>query len=154
MKATKTVTALIFGITLFAGIACGGTGSSNSLPDLIVVNMQDASNQDCYSSSYQCGTDVIVKNIGAGNAGPFVVGFSGGIQQNVSAGLAAGQQTTIWFADYVCASGIRMAIVDTAAQVPESNESNNALDYQFHEGTPPPSCTPTPTPTPQPTPAH
>ena len=139
-----------------------GSGSSqagvsmDSLPDLVVTNMriEFEAGSDCNWRGKQIGTRVWVKNIGGGDAGPFVVELVLGTnswQKTVSSGLAAGQTTAVWFPEDAYGTGYpTTATADATLLVTESNEENNTLSEYVPVPTPPVTCTPTPTPTPRP----
>jgi len=128
-----------------------------SLPDLTITSIE------LMPQSLSCpygplGLKVWVKNIGSADAGPFVV--TGNNTTQTVAGLAAGQQTSVWFSTYTI-SGINTATVDSANQVAESDESNNQRSGSLmppplavcpQTPTPPTVTPPTPTNTPTPTP--
>jgi endoglucanase len=86
---------------------------------------------------------VTVDNIGNADAGPFAVTLNGSTQ--TVPGLAAGRSTTVWF-DYLYRQP-STAVVDSANQVQESNESNNELTTMVAVPTQPfcPTSTSTPT---------
>ncbi len=128
---------------------------SGPLPDLTVAaaRIELETGGDCAYVSTQLGVRVEVQNVGAADAGPFVVEVNGA-QQNV-AGLPAGQTASLWFPGYN-ATGENVVSVDVHDQVVESNEDNNRLAQQLPLPTLPPTCTPPPpdstdTPTPTPT---
>jgi hypothetical protein len=118
---------------------------TDTAPDLIVQSMSLEANQPCYSPTFQVGVRVYLKNIGNANAGAFVVDLNG-VRQTVSAGLAAGQTTSLWFSNYNSGT-TSVATVDVTNLVVELNESNNQLSQLLPSPTPPPTCTNTPTPT-------
>jgi predicted secreted protein len=138
---------------LIAGFACGGTNESptttpSPLPDLVIDDIALFSSQDCYSPSFYRALDVRVKNTGVADAGPFEVAMDYLhthviASQNIS-GLAAGQETTLRFEYYYFDE--MTATADAAAQVMESNESNNELAQTFMDPPPPTPC-PSQTPT-------
>jgi hypothetical protein len=152
MKLIKIAMTIILGMTLLTGIACNCGGKSADLPDLVVEEFVGGGGW-CVSSM-----TVTVKNIGTADAGPFTVTVKGtyppyknyGTYGNVS-GLPAGQETSLQFEYHYFASGpfagSATATADAAAQVTESNESNNEIISVQSMPEPCPSLTPTPTPT-------
>ncbi len=116
----------------------------SSLPDLTISNVSITleTGNDCYTSTLM-GIRIWFRNIGGGDAGPFVVDVNGA-QQTVALGLGAGQSDTLWFP-----GGPRKstAFVDATFQVDESNEDNNQFSGSIPIPTLPPMCTWTPTPT-------
>ncbi|HFD40923.1 MAG TPA: FHA domain-containing protein [Anaerolineae bacterium] len=128
---------------------------SGPLPDLTVAaaRIELETGGACNYASTQLGVRVEVQNVGAADAGPFVVEVNGA-QQNV-AGLPAGQTASLWFPGYN-AAGENVVSVDVHNQAAESNEDNNHFAQQLPVPTLPPTCTPPPpdstdTPTPPPT---
>ncbi len=119
-----------------------------NLPDLAIYSIVTAPQGwtgGC-TTNYNFGINVTVINNGPVAAGPFVVDVSG-LQQTVTAGLAAGARVTLWFAK----TGSVTVTVDINNQVAESNENNNTATYISITTTPPVTCTPTRTPTVTPT---
>ncbi len=118
------------------------TPTSGMLPDLIIesvhVGPKDGSG-GCRMAGYVAGLKVVVRNIGASAAGPFIVDVSG-TQIEVD-GLAVGESTTLWFQR----SGSLIITVDVYNSVVETNESNNTREYFAPTTTLPPLCTNTPT---------
>jgi len=114
------------------------------LPDLVVKHIQIEleTGGACDYTSTQLGVRVWIENTGTADAAPFVVNVNG-TEQPVSGGLAAGQTTTLWFADYVLGSQNTVS-VDAASQVQESNKDNNTLSQMVPVPTLPPTCTPPP----------
>ena len=128
---------------------------SGPLPDLTVASakIELETGGACSYSSTQLGVRVEIQNIGAADAGPFIV-ETNGAQQSV-AGLPAGQTASLWFPGYN-ATAENVVSVDVHNQVVESNEDNNHFAQQLPVPTLPPTCTPPPpdataTPTPTPT---
>ncbi len=114
-----------------------------TLPDLAIshVRIELETGGSCNYASTQLGARVGIANNGHADAGPFVVEVNG-VQQTVSAGLAAGQMASLWFAGY--ASGENSVSVDVILQVEESDETNNTLSQMLPIPTLPPTCTPPP----------
>jgi PKD repeat protein len=102
------------------------------LPDLVVLSITEtivpnptATLKPNGCTSTNTGTRYVIvrfQNIGAGDAGAFVVGLNSS-QQTVS-GLAAGQTSSVSF---LAPFTNRTATVDATNLVAESNESNNSL---------------------------
>lgn len=133
------------------------TGDEGPLPDLVVSSMKIElqTGGACDFTSTELGVRVWAQNVGAADAGLFVVELNGA-QQTVSAGLPAGQTISLWFPGYVMA-GDNTATVDVNNNVYEGNEENNTAAQMLPVPTLPPTCTPPPsdvptnTPTPTPT---
>lgn len=131
--------------------------SKGEFPDLVVETMRIEleSGSGC-ATSIVLGTRVEFRNMGTADAGPFVVDVNGA-QQTVDEGLAAGQESSVWFAAYTIGEDT-VATVDATLLVDESNEANNSHSKILPVPTLPVTCTPTATitprpPTPTPTPA-
>jgi hypothetical protein len=135
---------------------------SSSLPDLLVqqVKIELETPGPCMLALAPLGVRAVIKNVGPVDAGPFAVQINDS-QVQVSQGLTAGEQTSVWAPGY--ASGIEnRVLVDAASQIPESDEDNNLFAQMVPIPTPLLTCTPTPaspitpapsaTPVPSPTP--
>ena len=118
--------------------------AGSPLPDLIVkqIQIELETGGACDYTSTQLGIRVWIENIGAVDAGPFVVDVNGA-QQPVPAGLAAAQTSSLWFAGYA-QSAENTVMVDAAQQVQENNEDNNTFSQMVPIPTLPPTCTPLP----------
>ncbi len=121
-------------------------------PDLLVgyVAIELETGGACNYTSTQLGLSVLIKNVGQGATGPFVV-EANGARQEVSGGLAAGETIRLWFEGYQY-GGENRVTVDVDSQVQESDEGNNSFAQMVPIPTLPPTCTPpltpsTPTPT-------
>jgi hypothetical protein len=114
------------------------------LPDLVVEHSQIEleSGGGCDYASTQLGIRVWIQNAGGADAGPFVVEVNG-VPQSVASGLAAGQDTSLWFPGYAQA-GENTVRMDATDQVQESNEGNNLVSQMLPIPTLPPTCTPPP----------
>jgi hypothetical protein len=118
------------------------TGETTPLPDLVVnyVQITLETGGNCDYTSTQLGTRVVVENVGAGKAGPFVVDVDGS-QQTAEAGLAPGQAASLWFPTYAY-GGETKIVIDPASQIAESNKENNTFSQMVPIPTLPPTCTP------------
>lgn len=115
-----------------------------ALPDLRVESMtiEVESGDPCADPGAALGIRVHIQNIGAGDAGPFVVEVNGAWQQ-VESGLVAGESTSLWFSSY---SEESYARVDATFQIAEVDKSNNEVSRLLAVPILPPPCAPTPTP--------
>lgn len=133
------------------------------LPDLTIsVGYDGGTFTPCGTPPPDLGVRVWVENIGQTDAGAFAVTLTAGshtVTQTVSAGLAAGQKTSLLFG-YVPFDVTAMA--DAAYQVVESREDNNQASTSIPVLTQAPPCVPsvsptattTAPPTASPTPTH
>lgn len=126
------------------------TAVAPPLPDLIVehvtITLEDT---HCFYGQ-PLGIRVWVRNVGEGDAGPFVVDVNGD-QVLVAEGLTAGAVVSLWFSGYVHGTEQRVE-VDATFLVTESHEDNNIFLGLVPIPTPPIPCTPTATTTGTPTP--
>jgi hypothetical protein len=88
-----------------------------NLPDLVTVYV------NIHQSGLACTsqTSVYIENTGTADAGPFAIKMNNN-QQEVMAGLPAGQAVTVYFAD---GPGDATAIADPDNRITESDETNN-----------------------------
>ena len=142
---------------LFAGGACRTHlpiifRMPSPLPDLVIsaMRIELETGGACNYTSTALGLRVWVRNIGAGDAGPFFVDVNGRTG-SVPGGLAAGQMTSLWFAHGFVHGGMNHAFADSALQVAESDETNNECSEMVPIPTLPYPCTSTPTATSTPT---
>jgi alpha-tubulin suppressor-like RCC1 family protein len=121
--------------------------SKGGLPDLAVQTMRiELETGGSCAYTIALGTRVEFRNIGTGDAGPFVVEVNG-VQQTFSGGLAAGASGSLWFASYHYGEPTT-AVLDATSLVMESDETNNSHTKNVPVPTLPPTCTPTQTSTP------
>ncbi len=129
---------VVLAILLIAGVALLGgggrdmaSGSDTSLPDLVVAGsrIELETGADCDYASTQLGVRVVVENTGDASAGPFVVDVNGA-QQQVTAGLAAGESASLWFEGYD-ASGENTIVVDAGFDVEEIDDTNNRVSQRL-----------------------
>jgi hypothetical protein len=135
-------------------VPIGTSNTHEPLPDLAIrqVKIELDTGGACDYTSTQLGVRVWIENLGATGATAFVVDVNGS-QQMASAGLQAGETTTLWFSGY--SHGVETTVtVDATLQVQESDEENNVLSQMVPVPTLPPTCTPPPEvpPTDTPTP--
>lgn len=147
MKGTGLAILCLFGILLVSSIACSKENEPANLPDLVIDKITLSPSDSCYSPSFHWTLDVYIKNIGTADAGLFEFTLEY-LHANATAsynfsGLAAGQEKTLHY-QYLYFDEM-IATVDAAAQVTESNESNNELAQTFMDPPPPTPC-PSPTP--------
>lgn len=113
-----------------------------ALPDLTVLSITEYSYtlpiptlnpQGCWTpaSSSKLGLRVTIQNIGAANAGSFVLDLNGYHQSGIS--LAAGQTLALDFPIPLTRS--RIATVDSTGLVAESNETNNTYSLTLTAAT-------------------
>ena len=119
------------------------SGQPGPLPDLVPIWMKIdlETGQTCGYVSTDLGVRLVVRNSGDADAGAFAVELDG-TRQSLT-GLAAGASLSLWFPGYG-AQRESVAVVDVAAQVQESDESNNRLASRLPIPTLPPTCTPAP----------
>ncbi len=124
------------------------------LPDLLVDWMwiELETGGSCAWTSTALGMRVQFSNIGAAQAGPFVLDVNG--NQRSFAGLPGGQSATTWLTGSFIWPGTNTSIVDVTNLVQESNEENNRLSEFLPIPTLPPTCTATVTATATATPAR
>jgi hypothetical protein len=122
-----------------------GVEQQSDLPDLVAISMSISLDTDCLTPTSRLGLRVLVTNAGGSDAGSFIV-EANNVRQTVSAGLAANQSTTLWFAGYRYGTP-NTVIVDATGLIDEYDETNNQLSQMVPVPTPPLPC-PTPTPTP------
>jgi hypothetical protein len=120
----------------------GGPAPDQPLPDLVVVRAQVEleSGGGCDYASTQLGIRVWIENMGAVEAGPFVVEANDAYLE-VPDGLAPGEEVTLWFAGYVH-DGENTVLADATQQVEEMDEGNNPFSQRLPVPTLPPTCTP------------
>jgi hypothetical protein len=111
------------------------TPTNSLLPDLTITSIAYVGSSPACAN--QPRDNVVVSNIGSGNAGAFVVAF--GAQTQSVSGLGAGQQVTLSFS----ALSVGTATADSTNLVAESNENNNSLSAQLPVPTQAFTCTPT-----------
>ena len=104
----------------------------------------------CDYASTELGLHVLVANVGAGCAGPFVLEANGARQATYEL-LNAGAEKLFWFTGGYVWPGENHAYVDVDHQVVESNEGNNELVQWLPIPTLPLTCTPASTATTTPT---
>ena len=124
------------------------TPTLSPLPDLALraVTIQFETVGPCYEPGAPLGIRVEIENIGAADAGPFIVEVNG-VQRLVPEGLLAGRMISLWFAEYRYPDA-NSVLIDATAMVQESDEGNNNLSQPLPIPTPPPVCSPTPTSSP------
>ena len=127
------------------------TPPAGALPDLRVTYMKVElqTGGGCYLPPAVLGVRVTVANLGAANAGGFVVWLDGA-EQRLDQGLAAGTSANLWFTGHDQFTTTK-AIVDYWNEVAESDESNNTREEWLAVPTLPAPCTATPTRSPTPT---
>jgi len=109
-------------------------------PDLTVSFFEITGSQGCFSDAYHPVARAHVANVGAGDAGSFLVDLNGS-RQSVG-GLAAGGTVDVDFANWEGAIDSAKVTVDPTHLVAESNENNNALTSTNNGIPAPPSpCT-------------
>jgi hypothetical protein len=128
------------------------TPPAGALPDLRVTYMKVElqTGGGCYVPPAVLGVRVTVANLGAGDAGGFVVWLNGA-EQSLVQGLAAGASANLWFTGHDQFHAAK-AIVDYRTEVAESDEGNNTREEWLAVPTLPAPCTATPTITRSPTP--
>ena len=140
---------IVLVILVIAGAALlgGGDGdlasrSDTTRPDLVVARskVELETGAGCDYASTQLGVRVVVENVGDASAGPFIVDVNGA-QQQVPAGLAAGESASLWFEGYD-ASGENTIVVDAGFDVEERDEMDNRVSQRLPLPTLPPTCTP------------
>lgn len=111
------------------------------LPDLVVASarIELEAGGACDYQSTALGTRVTVRNLGAGDAGPFYV-EANGARELVAVGLAAGGEMSLWLPGYAHGEATA-ATVDGPGQVPESDEGNNTFSQMVPVPTLPATCT-------------
>jgi hypothetical protein len=114
------------------------------LPDLAIkgIKIELETGGSCDYSSTQLGIRLLVENVGDADAGSFVVDVNG-VQQVIDTGLAAGKSISLWFQGYR-RDGDNRIMLDSALEIGESDEGNNAVSQRLPIPTLPPPCTPAP----------
>lgn len=117
------------------------TDTPAALPDLAPLYMSyTLENSQCLEPGAALGVRLTVTNAGSAPTGAFTVRVNDE-EQSVTAGLAAGDDVSLFFSSYAEPS---QAEVDAAGMVAESDETNNILEMRLPVPTPPLPCTPTP----------
>lgn len=114
--------------------------SQISLPlaDLVVVSMEIApeTSAPCLESPASLGIALQIQNAGDAAAGSFDVEVNS-TRQAVSAGLAAGENLSLWFAGYEAENVVRL---DVTGRVAEREEGNNLVARVLPVPTSLPAC--------------
>jgi len=110
---------------------------SGEFPDLTITDVYTIlEGGNCYVDRITYQAQVYVKNIGTGQAGPFVVA-AGGQEQRVTNGLDVGESISLRF------PFDSHPVVDLYNDVLEHSEINNRYIGPLVTPSPPPTCTPT-----------